>query len=205
MRDYRSPGRRPRRRGLAVGAVAAGLVLAVPASWAAAGAALSDINSGSVEMRPAKAMAEKLADGKVTYSPATKAARGADKAAGPTRFDVTRGRLDPRMTAGRFEATGGFTLEAAKGHKVTFSGLKTDLGKSSTTAVMDGKKTGKRIPLFSYDAKDFKIKPSLKSLQVEAIKLRLTKDAADALNKQLGTSLKPGEEFADATGKANLL
>jgi len=205
MRDSRSPGRRPRRRGLAVGAVAAGLVLAVPASWAAANAALSDINSGSVEMQPTKATVKKLADDKVKYSPATKAAQGADKAAKPTRFEVTRGRLDPRMTAGQVELTGGFTLEGAKGHKVTFSGLKSDLSKSTTTAVMDGKKAGKRIPLFTYSAKDFKIKPSLKSLQVDAIKLRLTKDAADALNKQLGTSLKQGEEFAGATGRANLL
>jgi hypothetical protein len=102
-------------------------------------------------------------------------------------FPVTSGSLDPITGAGTLTHSGGLKFKAGK-KSATVKGLVVDTSKKSVTAKVAGKKMKlATVAGYSFVRNGFGVDLTIKSL-------KLTKNAANQLNKKLGFTAKKGKK-----------
>lgn len=175
-----------------------GAVLITTAATVAAGAALTDITGGTVDLEPAPTVKEQLAAQGVQLR--ATGSTGANRA--PLSFAIKPGKLDPTLLTGSVAFATGLELENKAGVKLTLTDATTDFATSTTTATLNGD-TSAKVPLYTHRFADLALQPSPTNLKVGGIKLRLTAQLADKVNTAFGTQLTEGQEFLTGNAVAN--
>jgi len=171
--------------------VRGGLLLAAAAliasfAMAPAASAAVPLSGGKTSVTLKKAVVNVLTGAGVSVAPISPA----DAKGRTVSFPVTGGTLDA--------ASGKVLVRHSGGLRVSAGSVKVPLrsfvfgGTVGKSIVLTGKAGGTRIPLFSLDTKNAKVKPAGFGLRVTGIGVSLTGKAAAALNDAFGVSLFSG-------------
>ena len=158
-----------------LGAVAAMLVLAAPASAA-------EISGGTTTLKLDSGTAKALTGAGVSVAPIKPAKAGKRGIA----FKITGGEADPASLAGTINHSGGLRFKAGS-TAVRLTKFRVKVGKRSSLSALLG---GKRVTILSLSTKKAKAsRPGGFNTTVSGVRATLTRGAARALNRAFGVSL----------------